>query len=113
MEKKKIRLTQVYRIDGRLVVANSIEGAINTWYEWSGPEYPDITNIEKISNYQHALVYAEGLCGDITAPLKEDIATLNQEREKLRYELEKREAYCRDLEERIKLLSVGVVSNKD
>lgn len=119
MEKERIRLTQVYRINGRLVVANSIEGAINTWREWMGTTYSEIVNIEKMcsDNYQcpgqEAIVYAEGLCGDITAPLIEDITTLNQEREKLMYELEKLNVYCNELEERIKSLSVGVVSNKE
>ena len=69
-EKNKVRLTQVYRINGRLVVANSIEGAINTWREWNQPNCPDIRSIERMGNdsYQtvgdDALVIAEELCGD-------------------------------------------------
>ena len=45
MRKLYVRLTQVYRINGRLVVANSIEGAINTWREWKQPNCPDIRSI--------------------------------------------------------------------
>lgn len=111
MSKTEIRLTQVYRINGRLVVANSIEGAINTWREWMSPSAPDIVNIEKLASDsyqcvgQEALVYAEGLCGDITAQFVEDIAKLNEEKEKLTYDLQKREAYCAELEKQIQELS--------
>lgn len=80
MHKEQVRLTQVYRINGRLVVANSIEGAINTWREWNQPNCPDIRSIERMGNdsYQtvgdDALVIAEELCGDMTNELTEELA---------------------------------------
>ena len=110
MHKIEVRLTQVYRINGRLVVANSIEGAINTWREWNQPVCPDIRSIERMGNdsYQtvgdDALVCAEGLCGNLTSQFVEDIARLNDERERLKYELEKSETYCKDLERKIQEL---------
>lgn len=111
MHKEQVRLTRVYRINGRLVVANSIEGAINTWREWMSPNCPEINNIERMSNDSYsnigddALVFAEGLCGDITSQFVEDIARLNEENEKLKYDLQKCEAYCADLEKKNKELS--------
>lgn len=102
MHKEQVRLTQVYRINGRLVVANSIEGAINTWRECMRPDRPDINNIERVGN--DALVFAEGLCGDLTYQFK-DIARLTEEKERLVSALQKREAYCADLERRNKELS--------
>ena len=111
MHKIEVRFTQVYRINGRLVVANSIEGAINTWREWNQPCCPDIRSIERMGNdsYQtvgdDALVCAEVLCGDITSQFVEDIARLNEEREKLKYDLEKANAYATDLERKIQELS--------
>lgn len=111
MHKIEVRFTQVYRINGRLVVANSIEGAINTWREWNQPCCPDIRSIERMGNdsYQtvgdDALVCAEGLCGDLTSQFVEDIARLNEEREKLKYDLEKANAYATDLERKIQELS--------
>ena len=111
MRKIEVTLTQVYRINGRLVVANSIEGAINTWREWMSPNCPDINNIERMGNDSYscvgndALVFAEGLCGDITNQFVEDIARLNEEKEKLKYDLQKCEAYCADLERKNQELS--------
>ena len=104
MIKNEIRLTQVYRINGRLVVANSIEGAINTWREWMSPGCPEIRSIERMGNdtYQatpgdDALVYAEGIIGDFTQQCVEDIARISEERDKLKYELEKANAFIADL----------------
>jgi len=102
MHKEQVRQTQVYCINGRLVVANSIEGAINTWREGMSPDRPDINNIERVGN--DALVFAEGLCGDLTYQF-EDIVRLTEENEKLKYDLQKREAYCADLERMNKKLS--------
>ena len=103
MIKNEIRLTQVYRINGRLVVANSIEGAINTWREWMSPGCPEIRSIERMGNdsYQavgdDALVYAEGIIGDFTQQCVEDIARISEERDKLKHELEKANAFIADL----------------
>ena len=111
MRKLYVRLTQVYRINGRLVVANSIEGAINTWREWNQPNCPDIRSIERMSNdsYQtvgdDALVIAEELCGDMTNELTEELARKNEEIEKLTYDLKKAAAYTDDLERKIQELS--------
>lgn len=113
MNKIEVRLTQVYRINGRLVVANSIEGAITTWREWNQPSCPDIRSIERIGNdsYQavgdDALVCAEGLCGDLTSQYVEDIARLNEERDRLKLALEKAQAYAADLERQNLELSAG------
>ena len=103
MNKNEIRLTEVYRINGRLVVANSIEGAINTWREWNQPCCPDIRSIERMGNdsYQtvgnDALVYAEGICGDFTDSCVEQVARLSEERDKLKYELEKANTFIANL----------------
>ena len=105
MHKIEVRLTQVYRINGRLVVANSIEGAINTWREWYNTTHvPDIRSIERMANdsYQvptgdEALVCAEGLCGDFTDSCVEQIARLSEERDKLKYELEKANTFIANL----------------
>ena len=111
MRKLYVRLTQVYRINGRLVVANSIEGAINTWREWNQPNCTDIRSIERMGNdsYQtvgdDALVIAEELCGDVTNELTEELARKSEEIEKLTYDLQKCETYCADLERRNKELS--------
>lgn len=114
MRKLYVRLTQVYRINGRLVVANSIEGAINTWREWNQPNCPDICSIERMGNdsYQtvgdDALVIAEELCGDMTNELTEELARKSEEIEKLTYDLKKAEAYTADLERKIQELSTCV-----
>lgn len=103
MRQIEVRLTQVYRINGRLVVANSIEGAINTWREWMSPDCPEIRSVERMGNdtYQtvgdDALIYAEGICGDFTDSCVEQIARLSEERDKLKYELEKANAFIANL----------------
>ena len=103
MNKNEIRLTEVYRINGRLVVANSIEGAINTWREWMSPGCPEIRSVERMGNdtYQavgdDALIYAEGICGDFTDSCVEQIARLSEERDKLKYELEKANTFIANL----------------
>ena len=111
MRQIEVRFTEVYRINGRLVVANSIEGAINTWREWNQPCCPDIRSIERMGNdsYQtvgdDALVIAEELCGDMTNEMTEELARKSEEIEKLTYDLEKCKAYCDDLERKNQELS--------
>ena len=111
MRQIEVRFTEVYRINGRLVVANSIEGAINTWREWMSPNCPDINNIERMGNDSYsnvgndALVIAEELCGDMTNELTEELARKSEEIEKLTYDLKKAGAYTDDLERKIKELS--------
>ena len=102
MDKFSIRLTQVYQINGRLVIANSLEGAINTWREWMTPNSPDIRKIERVCNEvpipgDDALVYAEGLCGDVSNQYIGDIARLKEENAKLKYELDKANDCIKDL----------------
>lgn len=102
MRKIEVRLTQVYRINGRLVVANSIEGAINTWREWNQPNCPNIHRIELLGNDfpsvgNDALVIAEELCGDMTNELTEELARKSEEIEKLTYELEKANTFIANL----------------
>lgn len=94
MHREQIRLMQVYRINGRLVVANSIEGAINTWREWMSPNCPDINNIERMGN--DALLFVEGLCDDLSNQFVENIARLTEEKERLMSALQKREAYIKN-----------------
>ena len=85
MRKLYVRLTQVYRINGRLVVANSIEGAINTWREWMSPNTPEIRSIERMGNdsYQavgdDALVCAEELVGEYHKDETEHIAYIEEQ----------------------------------
>ena len=111
MRQIEVRFTEVYRINGRLVVANSIEGDINTWREWMKPTTQDIRSIERMGNdsYQavgdDALVIAEELCGDMTNELTEELARKSEEIEKLTYDLEKCKAYCDDLERKNQELS--------
>jgi hypothetical protein len=75
------------------------------------PNCPEINNIERMGNDSYssvgndALVFADGLCGDLTAQFVEDIARLNEEKEKLKYDLQKSDTYCADLEKRIQELS--------
>lgn len=114
MRKIEVRFTEVYRINGRLVVANSIEGAINTWREWNQPSCPDIRSIERMGNDSNqtvgddALVIAEELCGDMANELTEELARKSEEIEKLTYDLKKAEAYTADLERKIQELSTSV-----
>ena len=118
MNKIEVRFTQVYRINGRLVVANSIEGAINTWRVFNQPVCPDIRNIERMANdsYQmigdDALVCAEGLCGDITHQFVDDLARLNEENARLKNELEKSQSRVFELEEQVKNLLMGKNNKK-
>lgn len=79
MEKRQITLAQVYRINGRLVVANSQEDAINIWREWMSPNCPAIKSIKRIGNDptlhigNEALVFKEGLYDDNVSQFLENI----------------------------------------
>ena len=104
MRKNDIRFVQVFRINGRLVVANSIEGAITTWREWSVPGNQDINNIERMGNdsYQYpgsndALMFSD-ISGDIYPQLTEELAEKSETIERLRYELEKANQLIKDLQ---------------
>ena len=104
MKKNEIRFVQVYRINGRLVVANSIEGAITTWREWNTPGCPEINSVERIGNdsYQcpatnSALMFSD-ISGDIYPQLTEELAEKSETIDRLRYELEKMKQLVEDLQ---------------
>ena len=79
MEKEKITLAEVYRINGRLVVANNREEAINIWREWTSPNCPTIKSIKRIGNAptlhigNEALVFKEGLYDDNVSQFMDNI----------------------------------------
>lgn len=79
MKKRQITLAQVYRINGRLVVANSQEDAINIWREWMSPNCPAIKSIKRIGNDptlhigNGALVFKEGLYDDNVSQFLDNI----------------------------------------
>ena len=79
MEKRQITLAQVYRINGRLVVANSREDAINIWREWMSQNCPAIKSIKRIGNDptlhigNEALVFKEGLYDDNVSQFLDNI----------------------------------------
>lgn len=104
MRKNDIRFVQVYRINGRLVVANSIEGAITTWREYMLPCSPDINSIERIGNdsYQFpgssdGLMFSD-ISGDVYPQLTEELAEKSETIERLRYELEKMKTLVEELQ---------------
>lgn len=113
MRKIEVTLTQVYRINGRLVVANSIEGAINTWREWNQPTCPDINSIERMGNdsYQtvgdDALVCAEELVGDYHKDETEHIAYLEDQCDKSKAIIEQIEQENKNLRDDLKRISEG------
>ena len=113
MHKIEVRFTQVYRINGRLVVANSIEGAINTWREWNQPNCPDIRSIERMGNdsYQtvgdDALVCAEELVGEYHKDETEHIAYLEDQCAKSKAIIEQIEQENKNLRDDLKRISEG------
>ena len=113
MRKFYVRLTQVYRINGRLVVANSIEGAINTWREWNQPCCPDIRSIERMGNdsYQavgdDALVCAEELVGEYHKDETEHIAYLEEQCAKSKAIIEQIEQENKNLRNDLKRICEG------
>ena len=113
MRKLYVRLTQVYRINGRLVVANSIEGAINTWREWMSPNTPEIRSIERMGNdsYQavgdDALVCAEELVGEYHKDETEHIAYLEEQCAKSKAIIEQTEQENKNLRDDLKRICEG------
>ena len=113
MRKIEVTLTQVYRINGRLVVANSIEGAINTWREWNQPNCPDIRSIERMFNdsYQavgeDALVCAEELVGEYHKDETEHIAYLEEQCAKSKVIIEQIDQENKNLRDDLKRISEG------
>ena len=86
MRKLYVRLTQVYRINGRLVVADSIEGAINIYREWMTPGCPDINNVERMGNDSYSCVGNEALMYSESSALAEELEQVHAKN----YELEAR-----------------------
>ena len=113
MHKIEVRFTQVYRINGRLVVANSIEGAINTWREWMKPTTQDIRSIERMGNdsYQavgdDALVCAEELVGEYHKDETEHIVYLEDQCAKSKAIIEQIEQENKNLRDDLKRISEG------
>ena len=113
MRKIEVTLTQVYCINGRLVVANSIEGAINTWREWMSPNTPEIRSIERVGNgsYQavgdDALVCAEELVGDYHKDETEHIAYLEEQCAKSKAIIEQVELEKKKLHDDLKRICEG------
>ena len=113
MRKIEVTLTQVYRINGRLVVANSIEGAINTWREWNQPTCHDINNIERMGNDSYscvgndALVCAEELVGEYHKDETEHIAYLEEQCAKSKAIIEQIEQENKNLRDDLKRISEG------
>ena len=113
MKKIEVTLTQVYRINGRLVVANSIEGAINTWREWNQPTCPDINNIERMGNDSYscvgndALVCAEELVGEFHKDETEHIAYLEEQCAKSKAIIEQIELEKKKLHDDLKRICEG------
>ena len=113
MRKIEVTLTQVYRINGRLVVANSIEGAINTWREWMSPNNPEIRSIERMGNdsYQavgdDALVCAEELVGEYHKDETEHIAYLEDQCAKSKDIIEQIEQENKNLRDDLKRICEG------
>ena len=109
----EVRFTQVYRINGRLVVANSIEGAINTWREWMKPTTQDIRSIERMGNdsYQavgdDALVCAEELVGEYHKDETEHIVYLEDQCAKSKAIIEQIEQENKNLRDDLKRISEG------
>ena len=113
MRQIEVRFTQVYRINGRLVVANSIEGAINTWREWMKPTTQDIRSIERMGNdsYQavgdDALVCAEELVGEYHKDETEHIVYLEDQCAKSKAIIEQIEQENKNLRDDLKRISEG------
>lgn len=93
MEKEQITLAQVYRINGRLVVANSQEDAVNIWREWMSPNCPAIKSIKRIGNDptlhigNEALVFKEGLYDDNVSQFLDNIEKQYGDRQHLQHGL--------------------------
>lgn len=104
-DKERIRQVEVYRINGRLVVANSIDGAVGTWRAWMHPSQPDIDTIERVHNSEqhssnaallHDSINGHDTCSaenvsritEEAARLAEECARLNEENAKLKAQLD-------------------------
>ena len=119
MDKAQVRLTQVYRINGRLTIADSIETAIATWCQWYNTTSSEISSIERVCNDSRsgvgndAIVVVESLCGDfLTNQFTEDINHLTEQREQLLEDLKNCQARCDELAKRNTELSAMPLIDK-
>ena len=106
---RDITFVEVYRINGRLVVAHSLEGAIVTWRERMAGCGTDITKIEKMENNDpteppalenRAMMFTD-ICGEdgLHRQSQEEIAMLKWENDELTAKLEKSERARQDNKE--------------
>lgn len=97
MSKNEIRLTQVYRVNGRLVVAKSIEDAIAIWRGWMEPGAPEIRSVERVGNDSYQAVGDDALISPA-----ESIGTSNEDYYQiiaLQSKIEVKDKIIRDLQE--------------
>ena len=99
MRKEEVRLTQVYRINGRLVVADSIEGAINIYREWMTPGCPDINNVERMGNDSYSCVGNEALMYSESSALAEELKQVYDMNNELEARLKEVTAQLIDLQQ--------------
>lgn len=99
MKKEEVRLTQVYRINGRLVVADSIEGAINIYREWMTPGCPDINNVERMGNDSYSCVGNEALMYSESSALAEELKQVHDMNNELEARLKEVTAQLIDLQQ--------------
>lgn len=106
---RDITFTEVYRINGRLVVANSLEGAIVTWRERMQGSGIQITKIERMENNSpteppalenRAMMFTD-ICGEdgMHRQSMEEIASLKSEIAELTAKLDKSERARQDNKE--------------
>lgn len=60
MKKEDVSCTQVWKINGHLVVANDIEGALKIWRAWHAPAEPELHTVERISREDGAALIQKG-----------------------------------------------------
>ncbi len=60
MKKSDVICTQVWKINGHLVVANDIEGALKIWRAWHAPAEPELHTVERISREDGAALIQKG-----------------------------------------------------
>ena len=106
---RDITFTEVYRINGRLVVANSLEGAIVTWRERMSGCGIDILKIERMENdspteppalENRAMMFTD-ICGEdgMHRQSQEEIVMLKAEISELKAKLERSEKIAADNKE--------------
>ena len=107
---RDITFTEVYRINGRLVVANSLEGAIVTWRERMSGCGIDIMKIERMENdspteppaLENCAMMFTDICGEdgMHRQSQEEISMLQMENRELKAKLETSEKIAADSSKR-------------